>query len=90
MSKKSHILIVDDEESIRDSCRQVLMRAGFRVWEANDAVQGLQLIEEHPIDLVLLDLKLPRLNGMDALPRFKEKKPDIFVIVITGYATIES
>jgi len=90
MSKKSHILIVDDEESIRDSCRQVLTRAGFRVWEANDAVQGLQLIGEHPIDLVLLDLKLPRLNGMDALPRFKEKKPDIFVIVITGYATIES
>lgn len=90
MTNKYRILIIDDEESIRDSCRQVLSRAGYEVQEAPEAITGLKLIEQESFDIVLLDLKLPRLDGMEALPRFKEKKPDLPIIIITGYATIES
>lgn len=90
MTNKYRILIIDDEESIRDSCRQVLSRAGYEVQEAPEGITGLKLIEQESFDIVLLDLKLPRLDGMEALPRFKEKKPDLPIIIITGYATIES
>lgn len=90
MKKKHKILIVDDEEAIRDSCSQVLRRAGYWVKTAVDALEGLNSITQETFDVVLLDLKLPRLNGLEALPQFKKKQPELPVIIITGYATIES
>lgn len=86
---KIRILIVDDEERIRDACEMVLEDEGYQVVTADNGKLGLEMIEEEHFDLMLLDLMMPVLSGFDMLPILKEKHPDTAVIVITGYATVE-
>ena len=83
------ILVVDDEERIRDACGMVLEQEGYQVFSADNGELGLKMIEEQHFDLMLLDLMMPVLSGFDMLPILKEKHPDTAVIVITGYATVE-
>jgi len=83
-------LVIDDEASMRDSCRQVLERAGWQVVTAPDGTAGYKLYHECAPDLVLIDLKLPGLNGMEVLSRISEEDPTVATVVITGYATVES
>ncbi len=90
MSNRANILIIDDEETMRDSCRQTLSRDGHRVEVTENGAKGLALLETESFDLVILDLKMPGLSGMEVLKRIKEDDPDSVVIVITGYATVES
>ena len=87
---KANILVIDDEESMRDSCLQTLSRKGYNVQTAEDGQQGLEMLKRKSFDLIILDLKMPGLNGMEVLKIIKQDNPDIFVIVITGHATIES
>ena len=89
-SAKATILVVDDEESMRDSCYQVLTKNGNRVETAKDGDSGLQKIREVKPDLVLVDLKMPGLSGMELLEKIEDIDPNIVSVVITGYATIES
>jgi DNA-binding NtrC family response regulator len=86
----ANILVIDDEKIIRDSCQQALARDGHRVQTASDGTQGLTALEKESFDLIVLDLKMPGLNGMEVLTTIHEKDPEIIVVVITGYATIES
>ena len=90
MSSQAHILVIDDEESMRDSCQQTLSRTANKVEVAADGAAGLALLEKESFDLVILDLKMPGLSGMEVLKRIRQKYPAVVVIVITGYATIES
>ncbi len=90
MRNQASILVIDDEESMRDSCRQTLSRDGNRVRAAADGSTGLSMIEAESFDLIILDLKMPGLSGMEVLKRIKGDDPEAVVIVITGYATIES
>ena len=90
MNDPENILIIDDEEAIRDSCKQVLVREGYRIYLASNAQEGIRLFQEKLIHVVLLDLKLPGKNGMEILPALKKMKPETPVIIITGFATIES
>ncbi len=83
------ILVVDDEERIREGCRIVLSELGFAVDLASDGAQGLQMIEERHFDIILLDLMMPAISGFDVLARVRDLHPDTVIIVITGYATIE-
>ncbi len=83
------ILVIDDEERIREGCRKVLGREGFEVETAGSGELGLKMIEEKFYDIVLLDLMMPNMSGFDVLSRVKALHPDAVVIVITGYATIE-
>lgn len=83
------ILVVDDEERIREACKMVLEEEGYRVSTADNGELGLQMIEESHFDVILLDLMMPVLSGLDALPKLTENHPDTAVIVITGYATVE-
>lgn len=83
------ILVVDDEERIRDACRMVLEDEGYYVALADSGENGLKMIEACHFDVILLDLMMPVLSGLDVLPRLKERHPDTAVIVITGYATVE-
>ncbi len=83
------ILVVDDEERIRDACTMVLEEEGYDVATADNGELGLSMIEEKHYDVILLDLMMPNLSGLEVLPQLKEKHPDTAVIVITGYATVE-
>jgi DNA-binding NtrC family response regulator len=84
------ILIVDDEEVIRNSISLYLRREGYLVDVCVTGEEGLQRIEEVSPDLLLLDVKLPKLGGLDVLKRAKELKDDLIVIMITAYGSVES
>jgi len=74
---------------MRDSCRQALSVEGNRIEVAEDGLRGLAMLERESFDLVILDLKMPGLSGMEVLKKIKELETEIVVVVITGYATIE-
>jgi len=90
MAISTNILVVDDEEIMRDSCRQILSGIRCRVSVAEDGYEGLELIKGESFDIVILDLKMPGLSGMEVLKKIKEDDPEAIVIVITGYATVDS
>src|SRR4029077_2324235 len=83
------ILVVDDEQLIRWSLAQRLRSEGFQVLEAPTGHEALELLREG-VDLVLLDYKLPDTDGVTVLRRIKEHDPDILVILLTAYATVET
>jgi two-component system nitrogen regulation response regulator NtrX len=80
---------VDDEERIRQSLNGVLKDEGYEVQEAQDGVQALKKIESDPPDVVLLDIWMPGLDGMETLERIKTQNPNLPVIMISGHANIE-
>jgi len=90
MTDPVNILIIDDEEAIQDSCKQVLAREGYKVYFTANSHEGLRIFRDKLIHVILLDLKLPGINGMEILPTLKKEKPETPVIIITGFATIES
>jgi len=90
MTENPSILIIDDDEAIRDSCSQILKKEGFRVKASKDGIEGLRLFKEESFQVVLLDLRLPGLDGMEVLSRIKEENPETPVVIITAYASIES
>jgi two-component system, OmpR family, phosphate regulon sensor histidine kinase PhoR len=83
------ILVVDDEKRIRDACHTMLTNDGFEVALAENGFAGLKKIEAEHFDIILLDLMMPGMRGIDLLTHVKGKHPDTLVIVITGYATLE-
>ena len=90
LTKKPVVLVIDDEESMRDSCSQILTKDGFQTETAEDGSIGLEKTKEIKPDLVLVDLKMPGISGMEVLEKIKEVDPNIISVVITGYATVES
>lgn len=90
MSDPARILVVDDEESIRDSMSQVLRKDGHRVKTAASGPEGLILFGAEAFQVVFVDLRLPGTSGLDVLDRMKQADPQTPVIIITGYASIES
>jgi DNA-binding NtrC family response regulator len=85
-----NLVIIDDERSIRDACREVAQSLGFCAFVADSAEHAYRIIETHSADVVLLDLKLPGRDGLDALQEIKSRRPDAVVVVVTGYATVQS
>lgn len=83
------ILVVDDEKRIRDSCHTVLTGQGYTVACAESGSQGLEMIGREHFDIILLDLMMPQMSGLEVLPNIKSDHPDTVVIVITGYSTVE-
>ena len=81
------ILVVDDEEIIRDLCMRALK--GYRLLQAEHGQEALEILGEQPVDLVLTDIMMPVMNGLDMLQRIKESDPDQLVVVMTGYADKE-
>jgi two-component system response regulator HydG len=85
-----NLVIIDDERSVREACREVAQSLGFNAFVADSAEHGYRMIETHGADAVLLDLKLPGADGLQALQEIKARRPDAVVIVVTGYATVQS
>jgi signal transduction histidine kinase len=84
------ILIIDDEESIRDGCQQTLIKSGFEVITSCEGTDGIRIARERKPDMAFLDLKMPGMTGMEVLEVLSKDIPDIVLVVITGYATIVS
>jgi len=84
------ILVVDDETAIRESLEVLLTLEGYAVTTAEDGVEGLKLLDSQSFDLVLLDLALPGQSGLELLPQIKERQPELSVIMITAYGTVDN
>ncbi|MFN3740452.1 MAG: sigma-54-dependent transcriptional regulator, partial [Thermodesulfovibrionales bacterium] len=83
------ILVIDDEEGIRDSLKGILEDEGYEVLTAPSAEEGMKIFEEQSPDLVLLDIWLPGIDGIEALKSMRDRRPSIPVIMISGHGTIE-
>lgn len=84
------ILIVEDEETLAASLRRVFTKEGYSVDITSDAESGLEIIEKNSYDLIITDIILPGMNGIELLRKVKEKDPDQMVIIITAYASLET
>jgi DNA-binding NtrC family response regulator len=85
-----NLLIVDDERSIREGCREVAQSLGFTAFTADSAEHACRVLESQGIDAVLLDLRLPGAGGLEALSQIKSRRPDAVIVVVTGYGTVQS
>ena len=85
-----HVLVVDDEENIRDGSERTLKPIGFEVFKASRGSEALEILSQNEISIVLLDLKMPGMDGMEVLLRIQDINPSILVIVITGFATVQT
>ena len=84
------VLIVDDEAAIRRTLREILQFEKYDVDEAADGLEGLAKVKQKSYDVILLDIKMPKMDGMEALERMQELAPDTPVIMISGHGTIET
>jgi len=90
MNMEGHILIIDDEESLRQTLARILQRAGYEVTTAANGQDGLNLVSEHPFDLVYLDIRMPDMSGLDLLKTIHAKLPDLPVILFTAQPDLSS
>ncbi|MBW2052488.1 MAG: response regulator, partial [Deltaproteobacteria bacterium] len=90
MKEAINILVVDDEEKIREGCYRVLTDKGFKVFTAENGQAALDTLAGEEMDVILLDLKMPGMDGEEVLELAHEKYPDIPVIIITGHGTIDT
>jgi two-component system sensor histidine kinase/response regulator len=88
--EKANVLVIDDEEILRNSCKKILTEEGHVVRWAENGDQGLEVFKEFHPDLVLIDLKMPGKSGMEVLEELESEDPDVIKIVITGYPTVSS
>ena len=86
---RSTVLVVDDEELYRSALERILLRVGHSVLTARDATEALELVSSQPLDLVLCDIKMPGINGLELVRQIHELAPDLPCIVITGYSSPE-
>lgn len=90
MAKEISILIVDDEESVRDSLFNWFVEDGYRVECAENAARALNMIENGSFDIILADIKMPGMDGLEMMKRIKVIRPDAIVIVMTAFATVDT
>jgi two-component system, NtrC family, response regulator AtoC len=90
LPERKQVLIVDDEPNLRKILSAQLTRDGYDVLTAEDGEQGLQVLREHHIDLVVTDLKMPKVDGMTLLKRALEEDPELPVVLITAHGTIDT
>ncbi len=90
MDEKKRILVVDDEESHRLMLRAVLRDEGYEVAEAADGVEALRAVEQEPFDLVLMDIRMTSMGGIEALREIRRVSPLLPVIIMTAYASVKT
>jgi DNA-binding NtrC family response regulator len=88
--KRAKVLVVDDDSVVLKAVTQILQREGHPVVAIDDAVEGLTAAKDPSIDVVVLDIKMPHLSGMDLLRAIKADRPDVEVIMMTAFATVET
>ncbi|MFL6559566.1 MAG: response regulator [Bacillus sp. (in: firmicutes)] len=86
---KEKILIVDDQFGIRILLNEVFQKEGYQTYQAANGIQALEIVTKHDPDLVLLDMKIPGMDGIEILKRMKVIEPDIRVIIMTAYGELD-
>ena len=84
------ILIIEDEEEMRIALTEVLIRNGYSVHTAPNGIEGLELLNKSPFNMVITDVKMPKISGLEVLKEIKKQSPQIPVIMITAYGTIDN
>ncbi|MBI5846837.1 MAG: sigma-54-dependent Fis family transcriptional regulator [Nitrospirae bacterium] len=87
---RGKILVIDDEDIVRLSCSRSLVPEGYELKMAKNGPEGLKILDEETFDLVLTDLKMPNMDGIEVLGTIKEKWPKTDVVIVTGYQTVET
>lgn len=90
MSQPAKILVVDDEANIRLTLSALLQRTGYDVTSAENGEAAVDLLEQHSFDLLLVDLKMPGMGGMQVVAAARQRQPDIAVIVLTGHGSLDT
>jgi DNA-binding NtrC family response regulator len=85
-----NLLIVDDEISTRNLCNDVALEAGLHVYASATTEHALETLEQYPVDIVITDLQVPQIGGLELIKRIRENNPQIAIIVLTQYGTIET
>ncbi|MGB9640282.1 MAG: sigma-54-dependent transcriptional regulator, partial [Anaerolineales bacterium] len=83
------ILVIDDETGIREGTKRALSAQGYEVDTAENGEQGLELIKKNRYDLILLDVMMPGISGIELIEKIHQVDPETVCIIITGYATVE-
>lgn len=86
---RERVLVVDDEPDLAESCAYFLERAGYEARCAESAPQALELLQSEPFDVVVSDVRMPRMSGMELLQAIRERDPDIEVLLLTGYPDLQ-
>src|SRR6202162_2724359 len=86
----SNILIIDDEKAIRKTLSEILSFEGYKIDEASDGEEGLKKFKDKNYDVVLCDIKMPKIDGIEFLQKAGEANPDIPIIMISGHGNIET
>ncbi len=90
MKRRPHILVVDDEEIARKNLSHILLKENYEVSAASSAIDALSVLEKTEFDIVISDIKMEGMDGIELLERLRIKYPDTKVIMVTGYATVQS
>lgn len=90
MEEITRILVVDDERGIREGCRRILSGEHSTVEAAENGKEGLDRVKAGPFDLLLVDLMMPVMGGLEMMDKVRDFDPEIIIIVVTGFATIET
>ena len=88
--KNTRILIVDDEEIVRESLGGWLEKDGYTLGSAPDGMSALKAVEEGDWSILVVDLKMPGIDGLEVLKRVKEKHPEIALVIMTAFATVDT
>ncbi|MGI5861055.1 MAG: sigma-54-dependent transcriptional regulator [Myxococcales bacterium] len=86
--RKAHVLVVDDDRVLLRAVTEVLRRAGFEVTGVADSLEALAAMTEPDLDVVMLDIRMPNVDGMEILREFKARRPDVEVVMMTAFATV--
>jgi two-component system response regulator HydG len=89
-NKNAKILVVDDDTVVLKAVSQILSREGYHVVSIDDAVEGLTAAKDPSVDVAILDINMPNLSGMDLLKAIKSARPEVEVVMMTAYATVET
>ncbi len=89
MSDKGSVLIVDDNENLCTTLSFILNRKGYDAISTNNGPEAIKLVTERPFDMILMDIKMPLMNGVEALKRIKFTRSDSVVVMITAYSVEE-
>ncbi len=89
MNDQAHVLVIDDEKGVVQLCQRLLERDGFQVFTALSPEIGLELLRQQPVNLLLVDIRMPGMDGFQVMQLARQQQPDLAVMMITGHGTIE-